>query len=332
MGFGVIRDKNWQKLWQKKGSTLWVGGLMAMGGFGAGTIFGNRGSNNLAAWLRAPEKFKQSDWLAFFSWLPSWLLQTLIILLTVWIGLWLARHLAKRLIQPKLEPDVKGWAHRLDPRTMPLRPERRQTLRSLVANPINLIALAVAGLVGLAHFIGWTNVTLLTGALGLASASLIRDLQSGFQIVFEDTFNLGEKVQIGNMATRIEGIVEGINMRTTTIRASGGELYVVPHGEIRIVRNFSRADAATTKIKLKIAATSLNQTLSCLKELGAEAVTRLPNLVELWEIASESGAIGQHIELNVVAKTRFGQTEQVRLDLLALIQERLAEAGITLVD
>jgi hypothetical protein len=98
-------------------------------------------------------------------------------------------------------------------------------------------------------------------------------------------------------------------------------------------RNFSRGGFTTTKIKLKVVATDLNQTLSCLKEPGAETITRLPDLLEPWEVISESGAIGQHIELIVVAKAaRFGHTEQVRLNLLALIQARLAEAGITLAD
>jgi small-conductance mechanosensitive channel len=103
----------------------------------------------------------------------------------------------------------------------------------------------------------------------------------------------------------VEGIIEGINVRTTSIRAPGGELYVGSHGEIRVVRNFSGGDFVTTKIKLKVAATGLNQTLSCLEKWGEEAVTLLPNLVEPWEVMSESGAIGQHIELIAVVKARF---------------------------
>ena len=106
----------------------------------------------------------------------------------------------------------------------------------------------------------------------------------------------------------------------------------MPHGEIRIVRNFSRGDFATTSLRLKVAATELTPTLSYLNDLGQVAVALLPNLLEPWQVISASGAIGQHAELTLLAKARFGQTEQVRLDLLALIQERLAEAGITLAD
>ncbi len=139
-------------------------------------------------------------------------------------------------------------------------------------------------------------------------------------------------MQIGSIATRIEGVVESISMRTTAIRAPGGELYVAPHGEIRIVRNFSRGEFAATSLKLKIAVADLGRTLSCLNDLGREAVALLPNLLEPWQVISASGAIGQHAELTLLAKASFGQQEQVRLDLMALTQERLAEAGITLVD
>lgn len=103
-------------------------------------------------------------------------------------------------------------------------------------------------------------------------------------------------------------------------------------GVYLIVRNFSRSEFATTKLKLRVTATELAHTLSCLNNLGQAAVTRLPNLAEPWEVISESGAIGQHVELSVIAKARFGQTEQVRMELLALVQARLTEVGITLVD
>jgi small conductance mechanosensitive channel len=326
MNFSVIGYQLWQNLWQKKGFTLVVSG------FGAGAIFTHQEFINPALWLRDLKTFKQSDWVDLFSWLPPWLVQTLITLVMVWVGLWMTRYLVKRIIQPKLEPDMRRWVHRLDPRAIPLRPERRETLRRLITSPINLIALVVAGLFGLAHFIGWTNVTLLTGAFGLASAPLLRDLQNGMHIVLEDTFDIGERVQIGDTLTRIEGIVESINLRTTSIRAPGGELYAVPHGEIRIVRNYSRGDFALTSLMLKVTMADLASTLAHLNELSQEAVALLPNLVEPWQVSSGSGVIRQHARLTVLAKARFGQTEALRLELMALIQQRLAEAGITLID
>jgi small-conductance mechanosensitive channel len=130
----------------------------------------------------------------------------------------------------------------------------------------------------------------------------------------------------------VEGVVEEVNLRTTWIRAPTGELYIVPNGEVRVVRNFSRGRFSTANIKLKIAAADLNRALPLLQELGKEAVALLPNLLEPWQVISESGVIGQQTELTLLANARFGQAAEIRPRLLALVQERLTEAGISLTD
>ena len=127
-------------------------------------------------------------------------------------------------------------------------------------------------------------------------------------------------------------MVEAVNLRTTWLRAPSGELYIVPNGEIRVVRNFSRGRFSTVKVTLKIAAADLGRTLPVLEELGPEAVALLPNLLEPWQVISESGVIGQQTELTLIAKARFGQAAEMRPRLLALVQERLSEIGVILAD
>jgi hypothetical protein len=83
---------------------------------------------------------------------------------------------------------------------------------------------------------------------------------------------------------------------------------------------------------LKIEAADLCQALPFLEELGQGAVSLLPNLLEPWQVISEKGTIGQQTELTLLAKARFGQAAEMRPHLLALVQERLAEAGIALAD
>jgi len=116
------------------------------------------------------------------------------------------------------------------------------------------------------------------------------------------------------------------------IRSPTGELYIVPNGEVRVVRNFSRGRFSTANIKLKIEGGDLSRALPLLEELGQEAVSRLPNLLEPWQVISETGTIGQQTVFTLLAKARFGQAADMRPRLLALVQERLAEAGIALVD
>jgi small conductance mechanosensitive channel len=211
-------------------------------------------------------------------------------------------------------------------------PERQATLQSLVASAISFLAFAIATLLSLALFVSpntlvWV-VGLFSAAFGLAARPLISDFLAGVSFIFEDTFAVGEKVEI----LGVEGVVEEVNLRTTLIRASTGELYVLPNGEVRVVRNFSRGRFSPADIKLKIAATDLERALNLLEELGKEALILLPNLLEPWEVISESGVIGERTELTLVAKARYGKAAEMRPRLLALVHERLAEVGVALTD
>jgi small-conductance mechanosensitive channel len=126
--------------------------------------------------------------------------------------------------------------------------------------------------------------------------------------------------------------VESVNLRFTTIRSPSGELYTMPNGEIRVVRNFSRGSFSMARATFKIQASDLGEVLELLEELGTEAVTLLPNLLEPWQVLSETGAVGQQTELTLLAKARFGQAAEMRPRMLTLVQERLTAAGIDLVD
>jgi hypothetical protein len=66
--------------------------------------------------------------------------------------------------------------------------------------------------------------------------------------------------------------------------------------------------------------------------MAEDAVSLLPNLLEPWQVISESGTIGQQAELTLVARARFGKAAEMRPRLLALVQQRLAEANIAMSD
>jgi small-conductance mechanosensitive channel len=240
--------------------------------------------------------------------------------LTAWIIHRLSRVIARRLVR----------LSRLTSKGREIRPERRETLRSMLASVISFVAFAAATVASVGRFVTFDTlvwvVGLFSAAFGLSARPLISDVLAGIGLIFEDTFAVGEKVEI----LGIEGIIEAVNLRTTWLRAPTGELYVLPNGEIRVVRNFSRGRFSIAKVTLKIAAADLNRALTILGELGSEAVVLLPNLLEPWQVLSESGLIGQQTELTLMAKARFGQAAEMRPRLLGLVQERLSENDIAL--
>jgi small-conductance mechanosensitive channel len=237
---------------------------------------------------------------------------------------WLVHRLSSRMASRIVR------LSRFTPETRRPRPERQETLRGLIASAISLIAFTAATLASVGQFVDATTLVWMVGlfsaAFGLGARPLISDFLAGVNLIFEDAFAVGEKVEM----LGAEGVIEEVNLRTTWMRAPTGELYIVPNGEVRVVRNFSRGRFSTADIKLKIAAADLNRTLLLLQELGKEAVALLPNLLEPWRVISESGVIGQQTELTLLAKARFGKAAEIRPRLLALVQERLTEADITL--
>ena len=72
-------------------------------------------------------------------------------------------------------------------------------------------------------------------AVGFGAQSLVKDVISGFFIVFEDQFSVGDYVRIGQN----EGTVEEIGLRTTKLKNMTGELNIIPNGNILEVTNFS---------------------------------------------------------------------------------------------
>ena len=212
--------------------------------------------------------------------------------------------------------------------------ERQKTLQSLISSAINLIVLMVAILASIALFIEPDTLAWVVGlfgtAFGFGARLIIGDYLSGLSFLFEDTFAVGEKIEVRGTPP-IEGVVETISLRTTMMRSPSGELYIVPNGEIRAVRNFSRGKFSIANVTLKIQGADLSAALTVLEALGSEAVILLPNLIEAWQVTSRGGVIGQYTELTLIAKARFGKAAEMRPHLLALVQERLLEMNIQLV-
>ena len=239
--------------------------------------------------------------------------------LLAWLFSRLAGSLSRRMIR------LGGLTGR------PTRPERQKTLIGLVQGIITVTIFAIAVLLSLSQFVETTTLIWMIGlfgaGFGLSARPLISDVMAGTSFIFEDTFAVGEKVEI----LTIEGVIEAITLRTTWLRAPTGELYTVPNGDIRIVRNFSRGRFSMSNITLKIPASELGRTIQLLEQLGHEAMDSLPNLIEPWQVISETGVIGQTAELTLLAKARFGLAAEMRPRLLALVHKSLEDENIELV-
>ncbi|HSD49035.1 MAG TPA: mechanosensitive ion channel family protein [Actinomycetota bacterium] len=77
-------------------------------------------------------------------------------------------------------------------------------------------------------------------ALGFGAQTIVRDTLSGFFILLENQFGVGDVVELQTTANPVGGKVEGLSLRVTTLRAFDGTLHLVPNGNIQLVSNKSR--------------------------------------------------------------------------------------------
>lgn len=241
--------------------------------------------------------------------------------LLAWVVHRMASYLAARL--------GAGFTGYIPPR-LRIREKRSRTLNDLTASLISFLAFAAAIIFSLGRFIDATTLVWLVGLLsagfGFGARPLISDILTGLSFMVEDTVQIGEKVEILD----IQGTVERINLRTTMVRAQTGELYVIPNGEVRVVRNFSRGKFSSADITLHLPADTLPRVLLLLDTLGQEAATTFSDLVEPWQVISSTGILGQQVELTLVVRAKFGRAAVLRVVLLKFLQERLTAENITL--
>jgi small-conductance mechanosensitive channel len=127
-----------------------------------------------------------------------------------------------------------------DPAMVGPRVQRAATLAHLL-NEVGLIVIViVAGLLFLDIVINITPLLAGAGVLGVAASlggqTVMKDIISGFLIVLEDQYVVGDRVRIG----AVEGTVQLLTLRSTVIRADDGTLNFVPNGTGTPVANLSR--------------------------------------------------------------------------------------------
>lgn len=121
------------------------------------------------------------------------------------------------------------------------REQQTRTVASVLYSTGSKVVWAIALLTAAQEFgINVTPVAALAGlaslALGFGAQNLVRDIITGFYIILEDQYVVGDTIQIGDTLGR----VEHITLRRTVVRDARGALVTLSNGDIRTVANLSR--------------------------------------------------------------------------------------------
>jgi small conductance mechanosensitive channel len=117
---------------------------------------------------------------------------------------------------------------------------------------------------------GFNPMPFLAGAgilglvVGFGAQSMINDVVSGFFILFENIYLVGDVIDINTSS----GVVEAIEFRTTKIRDADGRLHIVRNGDMKMVVNYSK-DYGIAVVALDVGYdANLRAVFTCLQEAG----------------------------------------------------------------
>jgi small-conductance mechanosensitive channel len=103
-------------------------------------------------------------------------------------------------------------------------------------------------------------------AIGFGAQTLVKDFINGFFILFEDQFNIGDKIRIAGVA----GTVEDMSLRRTKLRDDDGTVHMIPNSQITIVSNMTRDWAQLTLRVATAYSEPSDRIVSLLKQVGSD--------------------------------------------------------------
>src|SRR5881397_3697184 len=130
-----------------------------------------------------------------------------------------------RLLIPS--SDVLGVA-RVEQRTATLRQIIRSVTKAIL---ILVVVLTISSELGFNIGPVLASAGIVGFAVGFGAQSLVKDVISGFFILFEDQYGVGDVVKIGDLS----GVVERMTLRATVLRNLEGQVHLIPNGNIQTV-------------------------------------------------------------------------------------------------
>jgi small conductance mechanosensitive channel len=159
---------------------------------------------------------------------------------------------------------------------------RADTLGSVLRNASRVIAAVFFLLMVLQEF-GVNIGPLVAGAgiagvaLGFGAQSLVKDVISGFFLLLEDQFAVGDLVSIDE--GKHLGTVERMTLRITQLRDGEGRAHYIPNGAIQKVIVLSK-DYSRALVDVEVGYdVDLDRVMGLLQEIGASMAEDLPELV-----------------------------------------------------
>ena len=250
-------------------------------------------------------------------------LARLVTIVTTAILGWIAYRLVTGLIHRVLRP-VEGAPN------YTARIQRARTLDPLLANVTKYVVAFIVGMVALQELgIDVRALMVSAGVVGLAislgAQGLIKDIITGFSLLFEGLIVVGDVVEVGPHL----GVVESVGLRITKIRKFTGELRIVPNSDLAAFGHHT-AGWARALVEVGIPRDrDVDHALSVLEAVGRtfreahrERVLEPPVAEGIVRFGENEMVLRLHVRVDAVEKSAL------ELELRRRVKEALEAAGI----
>lgn len=208
---------------------------------------------------------------------------------------------------------------------------RVATMDTLVTNGTNY-ALWFLYFYAILSALGVPVGTLIAGAgvislaLGLGAQGFVSDVVTGFFILLERQFDVGDVVQIGE----ITGTVTAIGIRTTQVTSFDGTLNFIPNRNISIVANKSRGDMRVLISVHVFPATPIDQVQDIIAAVNKKLIPNYPDITDGPHDLGITDLGKGDLALQVQMKVKNGAQVTVQNAFLSAYLQAIHEAGIDL--
>ncbi|MFN2219520.1 MAG: mechanosensitive ion channel family protein [Anaerolineae bacterium] len=226
-----------------------------------------------------------------------------------------------------------AWLRRVDV----IHGAHRQQLTTVlqVVQWIVIVVLVSSAILMLLSTFGIDITPLLTSAgvaaliISLSAQTLLKDFIGGLLVLIENQYAVGDTISVGN----VQGKVEKITLRVTTVRALNGDLHYVPNGEMRVLANMTR-DWSRVMLDVGVAYEEDLERARSVLAASAEAFAQDPayqaDLLEAPQVLGPVSFGDSAVIMRVAVKTAPGSQWEIGRALRAQLLAACEREGVEL--
>lgn len=272
--------------------------------------------------LKGWAQFKDETWNYFMNpanW-TNWLMILLKVVIIYVIGR-IVNTVTRRAVQHMVQEREKS----------PLKFDQRRTktigklVGSLISWTVNFFVIIL-----ILYQFGFNLAPILAGAgvlglaIGFGAQSLVKDVITGFFIIFEDQFAVGDVIQTGSF----KGTVEEIGIRVTRVRSFTGEVHIIPNGLITQVTNFSSYNSLAVVDVTVAYETDLEKAMQITKESLRHVYERSALIVKEPTVLGVQAVTNTDVTLRISIECKPNMQAEVIRDINVELMRALEQNGL----